>query len=419
MKVLILSASTGGGHNRAANALKDYILRHDPDSRVQVVDAIKECSKLMNATVTKGYEFLVTKTPTLFGKIYEVSDRESILSDMVNNINGLLAGRIAPMIDKLQPDIIVSCHPFAAKMVTNLKKKHGYNIPILSILTDFMPHMAYIDSAVNAYVTAADATADALADEYGIDRSLIHPLGMPVFERFYHRSQEKRAEILSSLGFDSTKPTVLMMAGMIGVSDILHIYERMVDTDLDYQIIVITGRNRRLYSAFEQLLSNKKEFQTEEVPEFIASLSDDNPVKLLYFYNEQLKQNIRQTFRRSTDRTKPTRLFGFVDNVEDYMHISDLIITKPGGLTTSESLACRLPMAIFRSYPGQEAQNAEFLTENGIALMLSDTDALSTEITQVLSSAERLQQMRSCCERQSPCENSCASIFALMQEMTR
>ena len=418
MKVLILSAATGGGHNRASNALSEYIRRNDPDAQVLIIDAISECSKLMNATITKGYHFLVTKTPNLFGKMYHVSDRESVLSDMVENINGVLAKKIVPIINEMQPDIIVSCHPFAGKMVSNLKKKYGYTFPIISIITDFMPHMAYVNDQVDAYITATDTTADALSINYDIDRRKIHPLGMPVYERFYACSDERRREIFEALELDPEKPVVLMMAGSFGVTDVLDIYERMVDTDFDYQIIVITGRNKQLYEAFEKLLGSDEEFETEDTPEFIRGLSDDNPVKLIYLNNEHFLETIKRTFKRTTTRTKPTRLFYFVDNVEDYMHVSDLIVTKPGGLTTSESLAAGLPMAIFKAFPGQEAQNASFLTQNGIAVMLSPDDDISGRITSVLSDRKRLRAMHEACAAQSP-KDSCAKIYELMQEIVK
>ena len=143
---------------------------------------------------------------------------------------------------------------------------------------------------------------------------------------------------------------------------------------------------------------------------------------MLYDYSESLRQEIgnklSKTFKRSTDKTKPTKLFYYVDNVEDYMHISDLIVTKPGGLTTSESLACGLPMAVFKAFPGQESQNADFLVSKQAAIVLEKGEAGAKQIEQLLSHPDKLKAMKEN-SKNSAITNSAERIYNLLIDIIK
>ncbi len=423
MKTLILSASTGGGHNRASNALKSYILSKDKSEQVEIVDTLRYCSSILDKTVTVGYKTLAKNAPELYGTFYKTSDKESPISELVNTTMTQFAKKLLPLIEEKQPDIVVSCHPFASSMMSILKSTYDVDVPVVSIITDFMPHRAYIGDHIDAYITASEDTAKKLAQKYGVDQNRIHPLGMPIFESFYNKNEARMEETYQRLGFSKDKPTVLVMAGSFGVNDILKIYENLVEIDVDYQIIVITGKNQKLYDAFDKLLSRQeKEFETSDYSQLFSDLSDANIAKLIYEYSEQLRAELaaklHSTFHRSTDKTKPTSLFYFVDNVEDYMHISDLIITKPGGLTTSESLACTLPMAVFQAFPGQEAQNADWLVQKNAAIVLEKGENGAKQIEELLSNPETLQEMKLCC---ADCAqiHSAQRIYSLMKDIVK
>lgn len=415
MNLLILSASTGGGHNRAANALKEYIHTNDPEVSVEIIDAIEECSTLLNFTVVKGYKALVTLTPGFFGMLYKSSDKKSPLAELVNVVYSQCAKRLQLIIESKQPDVIISCHPFAGGILGYMKTKLGYDVPLISIVTDFLPHRAYIAQGIDAYITASDKAKDILATHYEIGRDIIYDYGHPVYEKFYEGRGRSREEVLDELGFSRDKRTVLVMAGSFGVSDVLGIYESLLGIELDYQMIVITGRNKKLFDAFEKLLNNEEEIITDDEPEFIKSLSEDNIIRILYNSSENAKERLTSTFRRSNHKHKPTRLFYFVDNVDDYMHASDLIITKPGGMTTSESIACALPMAVFKAYPGQEEQNAALLVENDIGVIL-DKNTAAKQVGELIADDEKLQTMRESC-RKYVRKNSCENIFNLAKKL--
>ena len=413
MNIVIMAAATGGGHNRAAGALRDYIERTDPDAKVTVMDAIEECSALLNNIVVKGYKAAVTLTPGFFGLLYRAADKPSPLAELINLVYSQCSKKLLPVIEDLKPDVVISCHAFTAGLLSYMKTKMNYRVPLISIITDFIPHLSYITEGVDAYITASQKGKDMLAETYQVPPEKAYFYGHPVYDKFYEGNGRPRAEVLAELGLDPEKLTVLVMAGSFGVTDILKIYEKLVNIDVDYQLIVITGKNRKLYDAFQKMLGTESEFTTDEDPEQLIDVPDDSAVRRLYTDEEQKKSSV---FQRTTVNRKPTKLFFFIDNVEDYMHASDLIITKPGGLTTSESIASALPMAVFQAYPGQEEQNAEVLSENGICITLGKGDAVTEQVSELLHHPERLQQMRENCRRYVR-KNSCANIYALAKEL--
>ncbi len=423
MNILILSASTGGGHNRASNALKSYIKSQDSDCKVDIIDTLGYCSSILNKTVTKGYKVLAKNAPELYGSFYKTADKDSPISDLVDTLIAQFGKKLLPLIEEKKPDVVVTCHPFASSMMSVLKATYNIDVPVVSIITDFMPHKTYVGDHIDAYVTASEDTADNLSEKYKVDRSRVYPLGMPIFDSFYHKDENRAKETLQRLDFDENKPTVLIMAGSFGVTDILKIYENLVEIDLDYQIIVITGKNKRLYEAFEKLLNRDvKEFETHDYSQLLSGLSNANIAKIIFEHSEQLRQEFNtklvKTFRRSTDKTKPTKLFYFVDNVEDYMHVCDLIITKPGGLTTSESLACSLPMAVFKAIPGQEAQNADFLADKHAAIVLDKGAKGAKQIEDLLSHPDTLKQMKENCKSCAQV-NSSERIYNLLKDIVK
>lgn len=416
MNILILTASTGGGHNRASNALKTYINAHDPNARVAIIDAIEECSSALNFAVVNGYKALVTLTPGLFGVMYKRSDKKSPLSEMINLIYQQCSRKLKPLIEDLQPDVIISCHPFAGAILGYMKERFGYTMPLITIVTDFLPHRSYISSGIDAYVTASKKAKDILSQQYEIDPDRIYDYGHPVYEKFYEGNGRSRDEVLKELGLDEEKPTVLIMAGSFGVTDILEIYENLQEIDLDYQIILITGRNKKLYESFEKLLNSEDEIVTPQEPEFIKELSEDNIIRIIYNSGENVFETLTSPFKRKNIRYKPTKLFYFVDNIDDYMHASDLIVTKPGGLTTSESIACALPMAVFKAYPGQEEQNAALLEENDIGIILENSKSAAETVSALLKDKEKLLSMRESC-RKYVRRNSCQNIYELAKKL--
>ncbi len=354
MKILIFSASTGGGHKRAAAALEDTINRLNPEVEVTVVDGLRAIGKVYDTTAVKGYYFLVKKAPKFYGGLYKVTDRQNIAYKAAMKINASKSEKLLREIEKHNPDVIIMCHAFITAMVSRLKKQGKLlNVKAISLITDYDAHRTYVAPNIDAYVLAEPQMAPKLINEYGVDESIIYPLGIPTFEKFSEPGAKD--EICRREGLDPDKTTVLLMAGSFGVTGVLKFYKKLARIDDSLQFIVITGKNEKLY--------------------------------------EKLKETVEE--ENAASRTK---LLFFVNNVEDYMHVSDLIVTKPGGLTISESLACHLPMAIYNAYPGQEQYNVNFLLKQKAAISV-DKKTGAEEIIKLLQSPERLSEMRENCIR--------------------
>lgn len=408
MKILILSASTGGGHMRTSNAVKRICKDIDPSVEVKIIDALEYISPFVNKTVTDGYLQIATKTPYVYGAVYKIADRDNPFFDLVSKVTYLLGKKLVPLIEEYKPDIIITPHAFMTNMAADLKTKGMIDVPVLCIITDFAPHRTYIRDGVDAYVVASNYVRHQLISEYGVDPEKIYPIGIPIDKKFYEKQDKE--EMLKELGLRADIPTVLIMAGSLGATEILKVYNEAIETETEFQIIVITGKNKRLYEAFEKLL-NKKEageielvldkYDVEVLPEaddpFVHSISE-----LVDQFKAQIKENIKENslIQRITKRSssyKPTKLLYFVDDIEKYMTVSDLIITKPGGLTISEALIMGLPMAIFKGYPGQEEQNAEFLYKNHMAVLLEKGEDGAYQVEMLISDPERLARMKRAC----------------------
>ena len=400
----------------AANALKEYVLMKDPSSTVQIADTIEYVSPLLNKAVTGGYVYLVRNQPKMYGSIYKNSDKDDTTVNKTMDITtSTLRNKLRPLIEDFNPDIIVSTHAFAAEILTALKAHIGLNIPIISIVTDFALHQAYIAEGVDAFIVSSREMV-AQAVERGIDRVRVYPYGIPVKQAFYSPIDRKKA--FESEALDESLPTVLIMAGSFGVTDVLRIYHKIVKSPEDFQIIVITGKNEKLYNTFDSYL-RKITINNTMVgfKEMMKASKPAKPVKPL----KPLKPGkpprpVRSGVSRNMKPSKPTKLLYYTNEVEKYMHMADFIITKPGGLTVTESIAAGLPMVIFKAIPGQEEQNADFLVGKNMAVRLKKDASCTETITELVGNKQKLADMRKSIENFSK-GNSAANIYLLMKEL--
>lgn len=368
MNILILSASTGGGHMRASKAIESYMLKQDKDINVKIVDSLLYISPILNKTITSGYVYLATKTPKLYGKLYDLSNKDRKFSNFVTRINNIFANKLLPLIDDFKPDVIITTHPFPTEMVSRLKLKNEINIPLICIMTDYAPHKAWLSEKVDAYIVANDDMVAKMVAQ-GVSEEHIYPYGIPVDEVFFEEKEKQL--VLEELNLDKNLPTILMMAGSFGVANVFDIYANIIDIDLDFQIILVTGKNKKLYNQFEEVVGN----------------SPKN-TKLIYFTNE----------------------------INKFMQASDIIITKPGGLTVTEALACNIPMAIFDAIPGQEEENAEFLIKHNMAVRISDGNSCREAIVRLLEDNGKLENMKEACKSFDKNDSS-KNIFLLLNEL--
>ena len=338
------------------------------DINVKIVDSLLYISPILNKTVTGGYVYLATKTPKLYGKLYDLTNKDHKLANFVTRLNNIFANKLLPLIDDFKPDVIITTHPFPTEMVSRLKSKREINIPLICIMTDYAPHKAWINDKVDAYIVANDDMVAKMASE-GVDARCIYPYGIPVDEVFFEEKEKQL--VIEELGLNKNLPTILMMAGSFGVSNVFEVYENIIDIDLDFQIILVTGRNQKLYKHFEEVIGNSP---------------------------------------------KKTKLIYFTDEINKFMQASDIIITKPGGLTVTEALACNIPMAVFDAIPGQEEENAEFLLKHNMAVRIKDGNSCREAIVELLKDGEKLEDMKEACKSFDK-NDSTKNIFLLINEL--
>lgn len=336
-KILILTASTGGGHNQVAKTI-EYLMADTAE--VKRVDFLKEENRIMDMVIAEGYDVLATKFPELYGRLYRLSNRDWKKTKFNDIIKRMIHRRVREIIKDYEPDLIIGCHTFAISIISSLKKRGYYQNNFISIITDFDAHFSYVSEEVDYYITGSDYTGLTLQSK-GIASYKIHCLGIPVSPVFY----EKKSQTMTHDPF-----TILVMGGSMGVDYMEDTVEALFAIEESVRFIVVCGNNKHLEEKF------KRRIQQEPL---------DNGVEIL----------------------------GFVNNIPELMDASDLIVTKPGGLTATESIVKNIPMLVPYYIPGQEEENLNYLTLANLAIAVNDIKKIGTTISFLIHNKERLRQM--------------------------
>ena len=367
MKILIFYASYGGGHLNAAKSINDYIINNYPNNDVELIDCMKYVNKTIEKLTTAAYREMAKKAPWAWGKIYSDSQKGP-LAHLSSRSNKIMAIKLLRLLREKQPDVIISTHPFGSQMCSYLKRKNKITAKIATIMTDFSPHDQWLvgHESTDYFFVANDKMKNYLINK-GITENKVFVTGIPISNRFLKTYNKK--EILDTYNLSEDKFTVLFFGGGefgLGKTKTAEIFESFVQESLKekIQIIAIAGKNPKMKASFEEIVS---------------------------------KYSVNTTTTNTTDTTDITnnvKILEFTNQVPELMSISDLVVTKPGGLTTSESLASHLPMLIINPIPGQEEENAEFLEDKGIAIWLRKNDDSKLIIENLLADSQKLNLMK-------------------------
>lgn len=396
---------------RTSAAMKKYIEQNRPNDVIRVVDTLEHIGHLYNKTVSEGYEIIAKNMPGFYGTVYNHTNRESKVGYIATKFQKMLAKKLLPLMVEFRPDVIIGVHAFCVEMASQLKMKYKMDVPIISLITDFAPHIMYVQPGVDAYIVSHREMVEKL-NEFGVKTEMIQDSGIPIDSVFYEKPDKK--ELMKKMGLNPNLRTLLLMAGSFGVKDIFKIYRDIVETKTDFQVIVVTGRNKKLFDEFESMIDRSYEENEANLESGkYDSFSDDD---------EQEDENITENresnkFYAGHSGIKPTKLLYFVDNIHEYMYVADLIVTKPGGLTVSEAIASALPMAIFSAYPGQEEDNAVFLERNNMAVRLPKKKS-GQAVHDLLLNPDRLEFMKRACQ-QNYRENSAGRICELAERLVK
>ena len=370
MKILIFYASYGGGHLNAAKSINDYIVSNYPNYDVELIDCMKYVNKTIEKLTTAAYREMAKKAPWAWGKIYSDSQKGP-LAHLSSRSNKIMAIKLLRLLREKQPDVIISTHPFGSQMCSYLKRKNKITAKIATIMTDFSPHDQWLvgHEFTDYFFVANDKMKNYLISKE-IDENKIFVTGIPISNRFLKIYNKQ--EILDTYNLSEDKFTVLFFGGGefgLGKTKTAEIFESFVQESLKekIQIIAIAGKNPKMKASFKEIVSK-------------------------YSVNTNTTNTTNTT--DTTDITNNVKILEFTNQVPELMSISDLVVTKPGGLTTSESLASHLPMLIINPIPGQEEENAEFLEDKGIAIWLRKNDDSKLIIENLLADNQKLNLMK-------------------------
>jgi len=323
MKALVMSIKAGYGHHSTGLAIKNCFIEHDWEC--EMLDTLEYVNRFLGDGVQDSYLLTTKYLKDAYGRVYSALDkREEPVEKFSPTVvlSKLISKKLVKYIEDFAPDVIIGTHSYVGMLLTLMAERGHINCPTVGIVTDFTVHPFWESTKLDAYIVP-DAMLIHQAAKKGIAPHKVHSFGIPVKKVFSERND--KSEMRAKLGLMDI-PTVLVMMGSMGFGNIGDIIATLDNFDANYQVVCICG-------------SNKKAKQT----------IDD-----IYW-----KKNVVN--------------IGFADNVHEYMDASDLIITKPGGLTTSEAMAKGLPMILMNPIPGQEDRNLQLLVNSGAAMTITDT----------------------------------------------
>lgn len=352
-KILILYAKYGGGHLSAATAIQTYLEENYYYTvEVKCVDCVEYYNQFLSDLTTDAYKNLAKNAPKLWKKIYYGS-KKGLLAKISGKANSLMAKKLLSLLKDFSPDIVVSTHPFSSQIISLLKEQQKIDCELATILTDFAPHDQWLvgKEFCDYYFVSNNKMRQDLIDNYSVPEGKVFATGVPLSSKFSEKIDDEKT--YSNYKLNSDKKTILFFGGGefgLGKKRTVLILKSLAKHLDKYQIIAISGRNKKMNTEFLKL---SKKLRNEDL-----------------------------------------HVLKYTKDVPSLMHISSLVVTKPGGLTSSESLASSLPILIINPIPGQEEENAEFLEASGSALWLKKEDNIDEVINNLLNDPHKLEQMK-------------------------
>lgn len=351
-KVLIFYASYGGGHLSAAKSIEETLTINYPEMETKLIDCMKYVNKTIEKITTTAYKEMAKKFPWAWGKVYSDSQKGP-LAHISSYSNKVMAVKLLKLLREEKPDMVISTHPFGSQMCSYLKRKGKINCKIATIMTDFAPHDQWLVG--QDYIDAIFVSHEQMKQEImqkGVAPEKIFSTGIPISKRFSEKKDTPK--IKQTYNLQEGKQTVLFFGGGefgLGKTKTLMIFEILVKQFPFLQIIAISGKNPKMKAAFEEIVQQNH---------------SENHVCLLEFSKE----------------------------IPELMAVSDFVVTKPGGLTVSESLASGLPLILINPIPGQEEENALFLEKKHVGIWIKKNDAIVEKFISFFQNTEQLNQMK-------------------------
>ncbi|WP_281889931.1 MGDG synthase family glycosyltransferase [Paenibacillus sp. YYML68] len=343
-RVLLLSEGFGAGHTQAAHALAESLRMLSPNIQTRVLELGKFLHPTLAPFVFNAYRKTVATQPKLYGMVYRAQYKKSLNRITQLALHRIFYAQTAAVIRQLRPDAVVCTHPFPSAVISRLKRM-GLDVPLFTVITDYDAHGTWVSREVNQYLVSTPDVKEKLLRR-GVAPANVQVTGIPVHPNFW--GQHNRDELRHSFGLKPL-PTVLVMGGGWGIMKGTSFLEHLISWREQLQIVVCLGSNEKAR----------------------ASLLED-----------------------SRFRHPNVRLLGFTKEIDKWMDVSDLLITKPGGMTCTEALAKGIPMLFYEPIPGQEEENLQYFTQLGLGESIRSLDTVDRWFELLTEQYPAMQQRR-------------------------
>lgn len=319
----------------------------DPESTSQIVDCYKYAASIVSRVVSDGYIGMVKTIPQMYRFLYSRAEKATEIGPFRSWVHQFTAANLRPLLERTRPDVVVCTHAFPCGVMSEYKKQFTDAPPVVGVVTDFVVHSFWIHRNIDAYAVATPEMRSALTAR-GVSKERVIVAGIPVAAGFSAENNDRTA-LREQLGLPLDRFAVLMMGGGLGIGPLEMMMRALDQVRSPLSAIAIVGRNKRMQ---------------------------------------------RRVMEGAHHVRYPLRVLSFVNNVYDYMHAADVLLSKPGGLTSAEALVAGIPMILVKPLPGQEERNTRYLVERNAALRSKSERELTRMITQLLDSPETRATMR-------------------------
>ncbi len=337
----------GVGHTAAANAVREALEQHYPGTQSRVVNSYKYAAFVVSSVVSNGYLGMVKTIPQMYRYLYTRAERATQVGPFRAWVHQFTANNLRELMLRERPDVVVCTHAFPCGVMAEYRRQFDDAPPVAGVVTDFAVHAYWANDETAAYAVATPSMRSALSAR-GVRAERIHITGIPVRAAFGVVPQDPR-DVRERLGLPPDGNVVLLMGGGLGIGPLSAMLKALDALDQPVCAVAIVGRSARA---------------EQRVIDCAAGVG------------------------------YPVRVVRFVENVYDYMHAADVLISKPGGLTSAEALAARLPMVLFKPLPGQEERNTQHLVRHGAAVRARDASDLARVMRTLLSDRVKRDRMR-------------------------
>lgn len=333
------------GHHSATLAIEKALKIMQPDAETLNINAFNYTNPVSEKIINRIYMGVIKRAPKIWNYLYDNPRVAKKIEKLKNRVHRFNSPKLKNLFDKFKPDAVLCTQAFPCGMVADFKKTYGSSIPLIAVLTDYVPHAYWIYDEVDFYVTPSEEVSLRLVKK-GVEPARIKALGIPFDPKFSRRTVKE--QVMEKFNLNPALPTVLIMGGGQGLGPINTIIKSLEKVKRGFQEIVVAGTNKKLY--------------------------------------RRLKGKVKKYKKRII-------ALGFVDNINELMDAADIIVTKPGGVTTAEALAKKIPMVIVKPIPGQEENNTAYLIEKGAAIKIDRPANINVTIEELLDNPSKLHRL--------------------------